>query len=136
MHDLEMMKQKTKCALELLFNSDVSYEQKAKDITAYINPNKYIQHSPELEDGLQGLMKLVKHFDETLVGYSIDVKLVLAEGDHSMAHCLYRFGPDDRGKAIVEIFRFENNMMVEHWDVIQEVPETEATGNANGNGMF
>ncbi|MEZ5968302.1 MAG: nuclear transport factor 2 family protein [Hyphomonas sp.] len=136
MHDPQLMKEKTRRALELLFSSTTPFSQKKRDITNYINPDKYIQHSPGLEDGLSGLMKLVEEFDQQYSGYSISIKRVFADSDFSVAHCHYRFGPDDPGKAIVEIFRFEDGLMVEHWDVIQDVPDTEPSGNANGNGMF
>jgi predicted SnoaL-like aldol condensation-catalyzing enzyme len=49
------------------------------------------------------------------------------------AHCHYTYGPrDPRGKAIAEVFRFENDRIVEHWDVIQDVPAESK----NPNGMF
>jgi predicted SnoaL-like aldol condensation-catalyzing enzyme len=40
--------------------------------------------------------------------------------------------PLPRGRAIIEIFRLEEGKIVEHWDAIQEIPETSA----NPNGMF
>ncbi len=130
---LEKQKNHTKAALELLFSSDISFEHKKRDITRYINPEKYTQHSPELANGLDALLDLVEQFDVDHPGYSVDVKRVFAEGNYSIAHCHYKFGDKDKtGKAIVEIFRFEDGLMVEHWDVIQEVPLDDA----NGNGMF
>jgi len=130
---LEQNKAATKTALEILFSSDIPFEQKQRDIVAYIDPKKYIQHSPTLDNGLDALLALVKTFDRDFPGYSVSVERVIAEGDLTVAHCHYKFGATDKyGKAIVEIFRFENGLMVEHWDVIQDVPATDA----NGNGMF
>ena len=58
---------------------------------------------------------------------------VLAEGDLVALHVHTVTGPQDRGSAIVDIFRFDaSGKIVEHWDVIQPVPATTASG----NGMF
>jgi predicted SnoaL-like aldol condensation-catalyzing enzyme len=133
MSSLEKNKAATKTALEILFNSSIPLADKRRDMVAYISPEKYIQHSPELANGLDDLLDLVEEFDNSHPGYSVEVKRVLAEGDMTVAHCHYKFGADDpHGKAIVEIFRFEDGLMVEHWDVIQDVPVTDK----NGNGMF
>jgi len=127
------LKEITKIALELLFSSNISIDEKKSKITQYINPNKYIQHSPTLANGLGALMALVESFDQQFDAYSIEVKRLVGEDDLVVAHCHYKLGvTDKRGKAIVEIFKFEDGKMVEHWDVIQDVPATDA----NGNGMF
>lgn len=137
MDDLQKNKAATRAALELLFSSQIPFDVKKHRIGSYINPSKYVQHSPELADGLQGLMDLVASFDRLYRNYSLEIKRLFADADYTIAHCHYRFGDGDpHGKAIVEIFRFEHGLMVEHWDVIQPVPETETAGNANGNGMF
>ncbi|NOX93661.1 MAG: hypothetical protein GXP04_00780 [Alphaproteobacteria bacterium] len=133
MSSLEQNKAATKTALEILFSSNIPLADKKRDIVAYINPKKYIQHSPGLANGLDALLDLVEEFDKSHPGYSVEVKRVMAEGDMTVAHCHYKFGGHDpHGKAIVEIFRFEDGLMVEHWDVIQDVPATDK----NGNGMF
>lgn len=135
MQDLERHKAATRAALELLFDSTIPFAEKQNRITGYINPAQYIQHSPEVTDGLDGLMSLVQSFDRRYGIYSVDIKRLLAEADYTVAHCHYRFGHDDpNGKAIVEIFRFEDGLMVEHWDVIQTVTDVGAA--RNSNGMF
>jgi predicted SnoaL-like aldol condensation-catalyzing enzyme len=47
-------------------------------------------------------------------------------------HSHVRFAPGTLGNAVVDIFRIEDGLVVEHWDVVQAVPETSA----NDNTMF
>ncbi|TKH34666.1 pyruvate kinase, partial [Bacillus cereus] len=55
-----------------------------------------------------------------------------AEGDTVALHVHSRTNSQDKGVAIVDIFRIKDGKIVEHWDVIQEIP-SEA---ANDNTMF
>lgn len=58
-----------------------------------------------------------------------EIKRVVAEGDLVMLHVHSTLNPQDKGEAVVDIFRFdENGKIVEHWDVIQAVPEKTASG--------
>ena len=85
----------------------------------------YRQHNPLIEDGYEGLRKyLDKPHNEIL--------RVFADGDYVVLHVQRKRTPEARGDAIVDIFRLENRKIVEHWDVIQPVPETAA----NPNTMF
>lgn len=62
----------------------------------------------------------------------LDIKRVLAEGDMVVTHSHLILEPGKPGRALADFFRLENGKVVEHWDVIQEVPENAA----NSNGMF
>ena len=125
MSELERRRQAVTRLLEIAFDSKVSIARKRVEMARYINPAQYIQHSPGIADGLQALLELIEHFDRDFPGYSVEVKRVIAEGDYAFAHCHYTFGPrDPRGKAIAEIFRFDGELIAEHWDVIQMIPET------------
>lgn len=133
MPELERRKQAVKALLEIAFDSRVPLSRKRVEMARYINPDKYIQHSPGIADGLEALLQLIEGFDRDSPGYAVQVKRVIAEGDLCFAHCHYTFGAADvRGKAIAELFRFEGELIVEHWDVIQDVP----AHNRNGNGML
>jgi predicted SnoaL-like aldol condensation-catalyzing enzyme len=57
---------------------------------------------------------------------------VFADGDYVILHVHAVREPGTRGNAIVDIFRLEDGKIVEHWDVVQPIPEKAA----NANGMF
>ena len=63
---------------------------------------------------------------------TLEVKHVIGEGAFVAVHSHVRQNPDDRGGAVVYIFRFENDRIVELWDVGQPVPEESP----NQYGMF
>jgi predicted SnoaL-like aldol condensation-catalyzing enzyme len=62
---------------------------------------------------------------------SFDIERVISAGDLVVLHSLMRTSPDDLGTAIVDVFRVEEDRVVEHWDVLQPVPAETA----NDNGM-
>ena len=75
---------------------------------------------------------MVTYIKENRPTFSIEIKRVLAEGDFVVMHVFMKRSAEDRGNAVVEIFRLEDGRIAEHWDVIQPIPETTA----NNNTMF
>ncbi|CAB3717906.1 hypothetical protein LMG1866_03558 [Achromobacter ruhlandii] len=100
-------------------------------VRLYVGKN-YIQHNPYMRDGVEPMVDFFPHYFEQHPQATVDIKRVIAEGDLVMIHNLWRESPEDRGQAVVDIFRVENGKIVEHWDVSQEIPENPA----NKNGMF
>ncbi|MGE8657755.1 MAG: nuclear transport factor 2 family protein [Achromobacter sp.] len=100
-------------------------------VRLYVGKN-YVQHNPYMRDGIEPMVDFFPHYFEQHPQASVDIKRVIAEGDLVMIHNLWRESPEDRGQAVVDIFRVENGKIVEHWDVSQEIPENPA----NKNGMF
>ena len=93
---------------------------------------RYIQHNPTAADGPEGFQRLVTFLKEKFPNSKSEIKRAVAEGDYVVLHVHSVREPGQRGRAIVDIFRLENGKIVEHWDVIQDVPETAA----NSNTMF
>jgi predicted SnoaL-like aldol condensation-catalyzing enzyme len=94
--------------------------------------DKYIQHNPLAADGPDGLKAFLAYAKENLPTFSAEIKQAFADGDYVILHVHARFTPEDRGSAVMDIFRLEDGKVVEHWDVIQAIPENSA----NDNTMF
>ena len=61
-----------------------------------------------------------------------EIKRVFADSAYVILHVHAVREPETRGNAIVDVFKLENGKIVEHWDVVQPIPEKAA----NANGMF
>ena len=84
---------------------------------AFINPHKYIQHNLAVADGLEGFGAVLKALPEGSA--SANTVRAFRDGDYVFTHTEYNFfGP----KIGFDIFRFENDLIVEHWDNLQETP--------------
>ena len=94
--------------------------------------SRYVQHNPFAEDGPEGLKKFIEWRKQNLPNAKSVIKRAFADGDYVILHVHSVREKDTRGRAIVDIFRLENGKIVEHWDVVQEIPEKAA----NTNGMF
>ena len=93
----------------------------------------YRQHNPLIEDGIEGVRKFVAWIMANHPDARGEIKRVFADGDYVILHSHWHGLSDNpRGEAVVDIFRWEDGKVVEHWDVIQSIPETAA----NNNTMF
>jgi len=99
--------------------------------SAYMG-DMYIQHNPLAADGPEGLKNFLDFAKANLSSFKVEIKQAFADGDYVILHVHAKSGPDDRGSAVMDIFRLEDGKVVEHWDVIQAIPETSA----NDNTMF
>lgn len=94
--------------------------------------NRYVQHNPLVAEGPEGLKAFVDFLKSDYPHAKSEIKRIFAEGDYVIIHVHSVRIPNTRGRAIFDLFRLENGKIVEHWDAIQEVPESSA----NPNGMF
>ncbi len=94
--------------------------------------SQYKQHNPTAPDGPEGLKAFIEFLKARFPNQHGEIKQVIAEGDLVVLHVRSTRGDNTPGRAIVDIFRVEHGKVVEHWDVIQDIPEKAA----NSNGMF
>lgn len=82
----------------------------------YINPTNYKQHNLAVADGLEGFGAVLQHTPEG--GFKAKVIRAFEDGDYVFSQTEYDFfGP----KIGFDIFRFENGLIVEHWDNLSEI---------------
>src|SRR6266850_5532632 len=106
--------------------------QKDFDAASKYLGSRYTQHNPNAADGPEGLKAFLQFLKEKFPASRSEIKRVLADGDYVILHVHAVREPGARGSAIVDIFKLENGKIVEHWDVVQPIPEKAA----NSNGMF
>jgi len=93
----------------------------------YWSPN-YIQHSAHIPPGRDGLLNLIKASPPSL---NYEHGLILAEGDFVIIHGRYSNTGLPTNWIIADIVRIENEVLAEHWDVIQD----EATREQSKSGL-
>lgn len=94
--------------------------------------SRYIQHDPDITDGPEPLKEFIQFLRDKFPNAYTEIKQVYAEGDYVILYVHSIREPGTKGRAIVDIFKLENNKIIEHWEVAQDVPEKSA----NTHGMF
>ena len=110
---------------ELAFNKHKPTEAAKKFIG-----DKYIQHNPFVPNGAKPFYEYFEGHFKANPESRADIKRVVADGDLVILHIHSTQNKKDLGRAVIDIFRLENGKIVEHWDVIQEVPAKTASGNS------
>ncbi len=97
----------------------------------FVGPG-FKHHNPYFEGSAETLMAAMEENARDNPNKTLDVKRAIAEGDLVAVHSHVRLKPEDRGGAVVHLFRFKEGRIVELWDLGQEVPEQSP----NQYGMF
>ncbi|MEP7228804.1 MAG: nuclear transport factor 2 family protein [Ginsengibacter sp.] len=90
---------------------------------------QYVQHNPAVTDGTQGFIDYFERMQSEYPGKSIEFVRCIAEENLVALHT-HQTWPGDDQYVTMDFFKFdEDGKICEHWDSIQQVPETSANPN-------
>ena len=112
---------------------DLAFNRKMPEeaVKRYVGAS-YRQHNPSAADGADAFIEFVTGFTQSFMALKVNFRRMVAEGDLAVVHSHLVPTPGERRMAVMDIFRLEEGKVVEHWDVLQEIPEKPA----NNNTMF
>lgn len=114
------------------FLEDVLMGEHPENITKYVSDKEYYQHNPMIKDGLEGISEAVKFLTaQNNMSKYTKIHKILGEGNFILSISEGKW--NKKQQVFYDLFRLKNNKLVEHWDVIQEVPTQNL---ANTNTMF
>lgn len=112
------------------FVDNVLVQGKGNLIPDYIGTT-YLQHNPFIADGIAGLGAFITSLQKDGVSFSYSkIHNVVGEGNFVFVQNEGEFG--GKPTAFYDLFRVENGKIIEHWDVVQEIPKNMP----HKNGMF
>jgi predicted SnoaL-like aldol condensation-catalyzing enzyme len=118
-------------ALVRRFVEEILVGGQMQRLAGYFDGDAYLQHNPQVADGLGGLGAAIQAMAEAGVAMRYDrIHHVLGEGDFVLVVSEGAFA--GRHTSFYDLFRVENGRIAEHWDTIEAIPPREEWKNDNG----
>jgi predicted SnoaL-like aldol condensation-catalyzing enzyme len=123
MHDLK--------AIATDFLQKVAAGEVSDAYARHVGPN-FRHHNPHFHGDAESLREAMQENAQKYPNKILEIKRALQDGDLVAVHSRVRQNPQDRGGAVVHIFRFNDNQIEELWDIGQAEPEDMV----NEHGQF
>lgn len=111
------------------FLTEVLQKGHGERITDFISTDTYIQHNPQVSDGIEGIQTFLGQLAER--GQSMvyeDVAFLVGQGNFVVSYSRVELGRQQL--AVFDIFRLQDGLIVEHWDNMEPIPDPAQAGNS------
>jgi predicted SnoaL-like aldol condensation-catalyzing enzyme len=106
-----------------------AFEGQPRKATELYVGDDYVQHNPLVGNGIEAFIKYFEQMSREYPDKSIEFIRAIAQ-DNLVALHTHQTWPGNDEYVTMDFFRFDKNgKIVEHWDAIQQIPETTANGN-------
>lgn len=109
-------------AVVVAFYNKALNDKDAEAAIAMMGPT-YTQHNARIADGKDGFRQFIAAFKQKFPASHSRIVRVIADGDLVVLHVHMVREPGTRGEAVMDIFRVADGKLVEHWDVLQPIPD-------------
>jgi predicted SnoaL-like aldol condensation-catalyzing enzyme len=117
------------------FVDDILVNGRMEKLAGYYDGDNYLQHNPNVADGLSGLGAALEAMAKAGVSMKYErVHRVLGEGNFTLVISEGQFG--GKHVAFYDLFRVQGGKIAEHWDTIEAIPQQSQWKNANGKFGF
>jgi len=117
------------------FVDDILVNGRMEKLSSYFDGDNYIQHNPNIGDGLSGLGKALQEWAKQGITMKYDkIHIVLGEGNFVLVVSEGQLG--GKHTSFYDLFRIENGKIAEHWDVIETITPQSEWKNQNGKFNF
>ena len=113
--------EKNKATVVAFYNKALN-DKDAEAAIALMGPT-YTQHNAHIADGKEGFRQFIAAFKQKYPQSHSSIVHVFDDGDYVILHVHLVREPGTRGEAVMDIFRLDKGKLVEHWDVLQPIPE-------------
>ncbi len=97
----------------------------------YVHPD-FFHHNPYFKGDRESLMAGMEESAAALPNKAFEAVRVFEDGDFVIVHGRIRLEPGGAEYALIHLFRFDGDRIIEEWEAAQEVPKASP----NKNGMF
>ena len=122
-------------ALVRQFVDDILVNGRMEKLAGYFNGDAYVQHNPQIANGLSGLGAALEAMAKAGVTMKYErIHQVLGEGNFVLVASEGSFG--GKPTSFYDLFRVENGKIAEHWDTLETIPAQSEWKNQNGKFGF